>query len=372
MANKAFGIITSAANYIHVEGMHDYRPIGAFSFVGRYRVVDFPLSNMSNSGIDRIQVYINSRPRSIIDHIGSGRHYNVNSKRGRIQLLFTESNTPGGLYDTDIEAMMENMEQIERMTNPYVVIAPSYMVYREDYSKLLEDHVASGADISLLYYKHSNAKEEYLNAGTLNLNRQKGVTSITRNLGDAKEKNIFMDTYIMSKELLIQLIKEAKAYSSLYTLSQIVSDKCAELDVRGVQHKGYFAAILSLKDYYNANRRLLSQKDAEDLFKPNWPIYTRTTDSCPTKYYECSDVRNSLVSNGCLIEGTVENSVIGRGVRIKKGAVVKNSIILAYTTIGENVRVENQIVDKWANITHVKEVVAPEGHPGYVKRNDTL
>ncbi len=372
MANKAFGIITSAANYIHVEGMHDYRPIGAFSFVGRYRVVDFPLSNMSNSGIDRIQVYINSRPRSIIDHIGSGRHYNINSKRGRIQLLFTESNKPGGLYDTDIEALTENMEQIERMTNPYVVIAPSYMVYRQDYSQLIEDHIASGADITLLYHRHNNAKEEYLNASTLNLNRQKGVTSIGRNLGDSKDKNIFMDTYVMSRDLFIELVKEAKAYSSLYTLAQIVSDKCDELDVRAIQHKGYFAAILSLKDYYNANRRLLAQADASDLFKPGWPIYTRTTDSCPTKYYECSDVRNCLVSNGCLIEGTVENSVIGRGVWIKKGAVVKDSIILAYSTIGENVHVENQVVDKWAKITHVKNVIAPADQIGYVKRSDTL
>ena len=372
MANKAFGIITSAANYIRVEGLHDYRPIGAFSFLGRYRVIDFPLSNMSNSGIDRIQVYIHSKPRSLAEHIGSGRHFNVNSKRGKIQLLFAEDLDPNRIYDTDIKAFMENIEIIERMTNPYVVIAPSYMVYRQDYSQFIEDHIASGADISLLYHRDNNAREEFLNANVLSLNRQKGVNSISRNLGDTKEKNIFMDTYVMSTKLFIELVKEAHNYSSLYTLAQIVSDKCADLDVRAIQHKGYFAAILSLKDYYNANRSLLSLDNARDLFKDGWTIYTRTTDSCPTKYYEYSNVRNSVISNGCLIEGTVENSIIGRGVWIKKGAVVKDSIVLAYAMIDEDVHIESQIVDKWAKITHVKEVICTPDSPGYVRRSDTL
>ena len=92
-ADRAFGIIASAPNYIKVQGLHDFRPIGAFSFLGRFRVIDFPISNMSNSGIDRVQVYVNSRPRSIVEHVGSGRHYNINSKRGKIQLLFAQRNS---------------------------------------------------------------------------------------------------------------------------------------------------------------------------------------------------------------------------------------------------------------------------------------
>ena len=109
----AFGIVNSASRNIYVEGMQDYRPIGAFSFLGRYRVIDFPISNMSNSDIDRIQVYVNNKPRSLVEHVGTGRHYNINSKSGRLHLLFSESTRRNDLYNTDIASYIENMEYIE-------------------------------------------------------------------------------------------------------------------------------------------------------------------------------------------------------------------------------------------------------------------
>ena len=187
MANKkAFGVINSAANYIRVEGLHDYRPIGAFSFLGRFRVIDFPISNMSNSGIDRINVYLNSRPRSIVEHIGDGRHYNINSKRGNLQLLFTQNNGASSIYNTDINGYLENLEQIERKQQDYVVIAPSYMVYKQDFQQLLEDHIESGGDITLLYHKVDSAKEYFRGCNVVTLNKQKGVQRIERNMGTAK------------------------------------------------------------------------------------------------------------------------------------------------------------------------------------------
>ena len=111
---KALGIITSSGTHIRVEGMQKYRPIGAFSFLGRYRVIDFPISNMSNSGIDRIQVYVRRKPRSLAEHLGTGRHYNINSKRGKLQLLFAEHSSENDIYNTDIAYFMENIELIER------------------------------------------------------------------------------------------------------------------------------------------------------------------------------------------------------------------------------------------------------------------
>ena len=373
MANiKAFGIVSSADNSIHVEGLHDYRPIGAFSFLGRFRVIDFPISNMSNSNINRIQVYVRSRPRSIAEHVGSGRHYNINSKRGKVQLLFSEDGNANSLYNNDISAYMENIDIIERMHQDYVIIAPSYMVYKQDYRQLLETHVASGADVTLLYHKVDNAKEYYQNCYTIDINKQKGVSSLEKNLGTAKEKNIFMSTFCMHKDVFINLIKEARKMSSLYTLADIVNVKCKEMDIRGYQHKGYFASLLSLSDYFKASLELLNYDVASELFKADWPIYTRTTDSCPTQYFETSKVSNSFVSNGCLIEGTVDDSIIGRSVVIKKGASVKNSIIMAYTVIEEGVHIENAVVDKWAHIIHAKNIVGKPDHPQYIKRRDTL
>lgn len=215
-------------------------------------------------------------------------------------------------------------------------------------------------------------EEAVINCDVLNLNKQKGVESIEKNRGSAQKRNIFMDTYIIKKELLIELIKKAKKISSMYTLAQIVNTCAGELDIRGVAHRGYFASITDFNSYYNANISLIDFKTADALFNPEWPIYTRTNDSCPTQYLEGADVKNSVISNGCLIEGTVENSVIGRGCQIKPGAVVKNSVVLAHTVVGENAHLENQVMDKWAKVIHGNEIIAEEGHPGYIRRDDVL
>ncbi len=368
----AFGIVNSSSKNIWVEGMQDYRPIGAFSFLGRYRVIDFPISNMSNSGIDRIQVYVNNKPRSLVEHVGTGRQYNINSKSGRLHLLFSEDRARNDIYNTDIAAYVENMEYINRMHNPYVVIAPNYMVYTIDYSNLIHTHIDSGADITLLYHSVDNAKDAYLSCNTLNLNRQKGVQAIEPNLGNANKRNIFMDTYVMKTDLFVELVYKAKGLSSMYTLADIVNEECGELDVRGVAHRGFFASITDFKSYYDANMSLIDYKAAQNLFNEDWPIYTRTNDSCPSHYFDTAAVKGSVISNGCMIEGSIENSIIGRGCVIKKGAVIKNSVILGGCVIGENVHIENHVVDKQAKILRAKEIVAPDGMPGYIKRSDTL
>ena len=183
---SAFGIIFSSGNHIWVDGLQQYRPIGAFSFLGRYRVIDFPISNMSNSDIDRIQVYVRNNPRSIIEHLGTGRHYNINSKRGKLQILFAKNSSENDIYNTDIAGFAENMESIEKMKMEYVVLAPSYMIYKMDYNAMIESHIESGADITMAYHSVDNAKDSFINCDILNLNKQKGVLSIERNRGTAK------------------------------------------------------------------------------------------------------------------------------------------------------------------------------------------
>ena len=153
--SRAFGIVNFAGNHIGVDGMTVYRPIGAFSFLGRYRVIDFPISNMTNSGIDHIHVYIRRKPRSLVEHLGTGRHYNLNSKRGKLLTLFSEYNGENDVYNTDIAAYRENLECIENAPYPYVILAPSYMVYSQNFDTLLQNHIDSGADITLLYHRIS-------------------------------------------------------------------------------------------------------------------------------------------------------------------------------------------------------------------------
>ena len=369
---KAFGIVTSSGNHIWVEGLQNYRPIAAFSFLGRYRVIDFPISNMSNSGIDRIQVYVGAKPRSLTEHVGTGRHYNINSKRGKVQLLFAENRSENDVYNTDIAAFAENMEHINKMKEDYVVIAPSYMIYTANFDTLLDAHVESGADVTLLYHSVDNANKSFLNCDYLELNRQQGVLSIAKNRGTEKERKIFMDTYIIKKELFVNLIEKARSMSSMYTLPQILNFECSELDVRGYAHEGFFASITDFKSYYDANMSLIDFNKANALFHEDWPIYTRTNDSCPTQYFETAEVKNSVISNGCLIEGTVENSIIGRGCVIKEGTTIKNSIILPDTYIDKDIYIENQVVDKHSKLIHCKELIGASEKPGYIRRGDTL
>ena len=373
MAAKALGIVTSG-NRIKVEGMQAFRPVSAFTFVGRYRMIDFPLSNLSNSEIERIQVFAGQNPRSLAEHVGTGRHYGINSKRGKIQLLFSPQSEVNEIYNTDIASFLYNEDVIDRGKADYVVIVPSYMVFAQDYKALLAAHIEAGNDITLLYHKVNNADVAYMNCEFLELDDEKSVKSIQTNIGGKKSKNIFMNSYIMKKALFLDLVNEAKKKSSMYNLFNIVNDKAAaeELNIKAVQHKGYFEAITDFKSYYDANLELTDYKAASSLFTTKWPIYTRTNDACPTQYVEGASVKKSLISNGSIIAGTVENCIIGRGVTIEPGAVIKNSVICSEVTIAKDTVIENQVVDKYAKILHAKEIIADPENPGYVKRLDTL
>ena len=223
-----------------------------------------------------------------------------------------------------------------------------------------------------MYHSVDNAKDHFPNCQTLNINKQKGVLSMEPNLGNAKNRNIFMDTYVMKKDLFLDLVQKAHKLSSMYTLADIVNESCEELDVRAYPHRGYFATISDFNSYYEANLDLIDLKKATDLFHDNWPIYTRTNDSCPTQYFEGSKVTSSVVSNGCLIEGTVENCVIGRGCTIKEGAVLKNCVVGADVVIGKGVHAENLVIDKHARLIRGKRIIASPDKPGYIKRGDKL
>ena len=269
---SVYGIVTSSGSHFKVEGLEKHRPIGAFSFLGRYRIVDFALSNLSNSNIDRIQVYVSQNPRSLAEHVGNGSHYNINSKRGKLQLLFNQDSRVNEIYNTDVAAYRANLEIIGRMHQEYVIITPGYMVFKQNFNKLVEEHIASGADVTVLYHKVNNGKSGYRGLDVLSLNRQKGVTAIKKNIGTADNLNIFMDTYVMTNKMFLDLIDKAAKISSVYTLTDILNEESNDLDIRGVQHKGYFAAITDFKSYYDANLELLDQSKAQDLISSDWPI----------------------------------------------------------------------------------------------------
>ena len=369
---KALGIINFEDSTAVIKGLDDYRPVPAMVFNGRYRVIDFVLSNMTNSGIDNVQVYCKEKPRNLIEHLGSGSNYNINSKRGKLRLLYGEKSFSSPIYNHDVANFMLNMQYIEEDRNPYVVVAPSYFIYSLDYNTVLDKHIESGADVTVLYTSTSEAKTSFLGCDVLTLDKQKNVKAFDKNRGNTKTKNVSLECYVMTKKLFIELVEKAAATSSLYWFKDILKDSVSDLNIVGYKVNGFVACINSLSEYFRISMMLRDREVAKGLFKAGWPVYTQTNDSSPTTYSAGSSVKGSVVSNGSVIEGTVVDSVIGRNVTIRKGAIVKNCIIMTGAYIGENAKLDHAVVDKFAIIHHVKELKGTDEEPVYVKRRDRI
>jgi len=370
MAN-ALGIV-SYDDFIDIPGMNDSRSMPSVSFLGRYRLIDFVLSNLTNSGISSIQVYLKYRPRSVIEHIGTGRHYNINSKSGKLRILTGETNVHNEIYHHDISAYIANMQFIEEAHQEYVIIAPSYMIYRINFEEVLEAHIESKADITMLYKTVDNADTAFARVATLSIEKPRKVAAIETNQGKFKNRHISLSTYVMSRENFLTLVHLANETSSLFTLRDIIRDQLPMMNVVGYPVKGYVACINSLEEYHRVSLELTDYQVSKTLFDPSWPIHTRTNDSCPTRYTTTADVTSSVVANNCLIEGTIRHSVIGRDVVIQKGALIEDCVIMANTTIGENVHLKNVVVDKFAKINHKVELIGSPEKIVYVKRKDKI
>ncbi len=370
---RTLGIMIFTHDSNKIEGIGDYVSASAVSFLGRYRAVDFGLSNMANSGIDSIQVFVKEKPKSLVEHLDSGRQYNMNTKRGGIRMYFApEHYSSMTNYLTDVSTLYYNKIWIERENKDYVLITNSNMIFSFDFNKLLDKHKESKADITVMYKECNSANKQFINCDVVELNRQNGVKTITQNHGDKAKRNIMMGTCIMSKDIFLGMIDQAYHTSRLYWLRDILSDACEYLDVRGYKYDGYFASINSFKSYYDTSMELLDTRKRNQLLQDEWPVYTQTKDSAPTRYANGGKAVGSLVSNGCLIQGDVEHSIIGRKVNIGKNTVIKNSVIFPDVEIGDNVVIENAVVDKYSSIHKVKEIKGTDEQPFYVRRGDTI
>ena len=365
------GILNFESSEATLGGLNDSRTIGAVSFLGRYRIMDFMMSNFTNSGVDNIQIHIKKFPRSVIEHV-QHTNYNINSKRGKIHMLHGENPNVSELYNNDIASFVANMQYIEDSRAQYVIIAPSHFVYKQDFSLMLEHHINNQNDITILYQSVNNAKDSFMMCDVLHMDENKTITSLTKNLGRCKNRDISLECYCMSKELFMDLIAQAQKISSLFWLKDVIAENIANLKVQGFAHHGFAACINTLKAYYDTSLEIHTQKILHEMINNEWPIYTMTNDSCPTVYREEGTAVNSIVGNGCIIEGEVISSIIGRGVVIKKGAVIKNSVIFPASTIDKDVRIENAIVDRYALVSHIKEIKGSEDKPAYVRRRDRI
>ncbi|MDE5759269.1 MAG: glucose-1-phosphate adenylyltransferase subunit GlgD [Allobaculum sp.] len=373
---NALGIISFTGPSIFVKGISNYRPMAAFSYVGRYRLVDIPISNMTNSGLQNIEVYTNGNPKVLFDHIGSARHYNINNKHGHISIIPVMATGREAEYVSDLAAYYNNLHEITDNTNDYVIIAPVNWVYKANYSDLLAQHIDSKADVSVLS-KHFDSTETpmYLLNANLLVHTEGKLTGITPYIGQSDAVlDVSLDTYIMSKDKFVELLNMAHDYSPLFTMTEMLTCLLGQdkIKINEISYTYPVFPILDINSYFNSNMEMLQERNMAFFNDPNWPIYTRTNDSPPTIYLGNGTAESALISNGCEISGTVTDSILGRGVKVGAGAMITNCLILPGVEVGENVMLTNLIVDKDAKLIHKTEISGYESEPLYIGRREII
>lgn len=344
------------------------RTMGSVLFGGRYRMIDFTLSSMTNSGVDEVGVVTKSNYQSLLDHLGSGREWDMARKIGGLHLLPPFSNVTSGMYRGRLEALYGISDFIKCSVADYVIMSDCDVITSFDYDDIFEAHIKSGADITAVYAKAPLDLEAASHSNVFGIDEDGRVNNVLINPKISGECNVALNTYVISKALLMQIITDGAAKGHFSFARSILQDRCGEFKIMGYLHNGYFSKITSIKSYYDANMALLSTENRQKLFLDTNPIYTKIRDNPPTKLAIGAKVRNSIIADGCIVEGTVENSVLFRGAKVAKGSVVRNSIVMQDTVISKNCRLDCVITDKVVKITDGKILTGSANYPIYISK----
>ncbi|MGI6734795.1 MAG: glucose-1-phosphate adenylyltransferase subunit GlgD [Bacilli bacterium] len=350
------------------------RSSAVVSFLGRYAIMDFMLSNFSNSGFDRVATLVDNHPDSVLKHFGSRNTFNINTKLGLEIIAYNEAGSKAGpRYNTDVANIKFNSWILEQTDPDYIVVAPSYFVLPLDFRPILKQHIANKSKVTAVYQRVYNARNEYIGRSIFDLNTDGHVINISRNKGEKDERNIGLETYIFSRDAFEFLIKDAQKISSFYTLSDIVAyHALKDLRVDTYEYLGYMRCFDSYQHYYDYSFELLNYRIRRQLFLPHWPIYTVTHDTPPAKYEATADVNNAFIANGSLICGTIRNAIISRNVKVEEGAVVENSIIFTDSIVRRNKIISHAIIDKQAEVAVAAELAGTPDDIIYVRKGDRV
>ena len=356
---KTIGLIS--ANY-QGEGfgaLTEDRTLASLPYGGRYRLIDFALSNMANSGITTVGVIAPYTSGSLIDHIGIGNPWSLGRKSGGLFLM------PGSVYGVQakgsrflIRDMLKNIKFFERDDADYVIISSSTDVYNMDYKPLIKYHSESGKPITVVYKKIPRG-EDY-EGFFLDIDENAKVTAFkTESLGWS---NYFVDCCIVNRTFMLFF----KWFGALEYMDMfdVIRDNISTINVGAFEFRGYFGRVRNTSDLLKVNQDMTDYVMRNEVFcNPERMIYTKTQDEAPVFYHPESEVRNSTISAGCTIEGSVENSTIFRSVNIGKGAVVRNSVIMMHCEIGEGAVLDNVICDKYVTINDGVKIYGSGGEP---------
>lgn len=371
MAASAIGIIFSNMHEETVPELVRRRTMASIPFGGRYRIIDFTLSNMVNSGISTVGLMANNNYRSLIDHIGSGKDWDLARKDGGVILLppFSEKNDK--LYTTRLEALGSLAGFLSRRKEKYVVLTDCDGVARIDISKIIDYHEDKNADITLVtHYGKLGARKDFM---LVKSNDEGRVTELqlSPHVAEGTKENIYINIMVIDRQFLLNLVEDSVAHGFTSFGSDILVKQLNSLKIYNYDFQGYYAGIDSMAAYYKHNMELLDKEVRDELFGER-DIYTKVRDSAPSKYGADATVKNSLISDGCVIEGFVENSILFRGVKVGKGAVVRNSIIMQDNIIGPNTSLDCVITDKNVVISDNKTLCGCSALPYFIQKGTRL
>lgn len=362
--NNFLGIINLDEDERNMGELVKKRNLAAVPIAARYRIIDFVLSNMTNSGIETIDIFVKNNSRALVDHLKNGRPWDLHRRNGLKVFNFSNEDPA---YD-DVHAFADNLEVLKHSKNKYVILSPSYMLCNIDYNEVIKEHERLGNDITLVYKNTDKAKEFFANCDVLNINKSGKLVSVEKNTGNVANRNISMEMYVMSTDLFIDIVLKSIRSGMYKKVKEYINKNLDNLNVGCYEFKGYVACVNSLSSYYKISMELLNKEVSSELFNKERPIQTKTKDEGPTIYTEDSKVKNSIIANGCYIEGEVKNSIIGRRVHIEKECKIEDSIILQNSDINKNVRLSNVITDKGAKVEEFECFIGSENQPVVIQK----
>jgi len=350
------------------------RTLSIVHFCGRYRLIDFALSNLINSGVHYVGIVAHSRYQSLLKYIGRGKSWDLSRKGGDGVTVLTPQTVDEKLpyFGGSGDGMDNVLEYIRSSRKDYVIITASNILYNIDYNDVIEEYEKSRADIIAVYTK--KIPDPTARKRSLIYKEEDGrIFGVRGGIPENTEVNLSLNTFVMRTTTLLQLLSAEVPRNMHQFISNVIIPAIPTLKVTGYEYKGYSAHICSSDTFFKHNMEMLSSGNRESLFSNEGRlVFTRTHDSLPTKYGSGAAVSNSIVADGCTIEGSVENCTVFRNVRIMPGAVVKNCILQEGVIVGEDANLEWIILDSGVIITKKRILMGYETHPVYIPQKKII
>ncbi len=370
------GLIFTYKHEDELRSLTELRSLSSIPFGGRYRIIDFLLSNMVNSGITKIGLITQNSYSSLMDHVGSGKEWDLSRKRDGLYILPPFSGPDSyplvsGNYRGRMEALSNVMNFIRRSDYEYVLLSDADMICNMTFDDMQAFHEAKGADITLLYKEGQFSNEPYNQFCFLKMDDDGKVTDVAINPA-RNRTHIALGTALIRTSLLTMLVQECESHNLYSFRRDVLQAKLNELKIYGYPCNAYYDIITSVSSYFDANMSLLDKNVRDELFSGDHQIFTKIRDEAPSVYRNGSSVKNSLIADGCVIEGRVENSILFRGVKVHKNAVVTNSIIMQDSEIQSGSEIHYVIADKDVVIRQNRKLFGYQKYPTVLAKGSVV